>query len=52
MTVRKDRQKRPPVIKADFPVKVEAPPLKATGNEVAVEEIAITHEGVRPDDDP
>jgi phage tail-like protein len=29
-----------------FPVKVEGPQLKATGNEVAVESIEIAHEGL------
>jgi phage tail-like protein len=29
-----------------FPVKVEGPALKATGNEVAVESIEIAHEGL------
>ncbi|NVO21506.1 MAG: phage tail protein [Bacteroidetes bacterium] len=29
-----------------FPVKVEGPSLKATGNEVAIESIEITHEGL------
>ncbi len=29
-----------------FPVKVEGPGLKATGNEVAIESIELTHEGL------
>ncbi|MBI1938373.1 MAG: phage tail protein [Ignavibacteriales bacterium] len=29
-----------------FPVKVEGPALKATGNEVAIESIEIAHEGI------
>ena len=29
-----------------FPVKVEGPQLKATGNEVAIESIEIAHEGL------
>jgi phage tail-like protein len=29
-----------------FPVKVEGPALKATGNEVAIESIEIAHEGL------
>ena len=29
-----------------FPVKVEGPGLKATGNEVAVESIEVAHEGL------
>jgi phage tail-like protein len=32
--------------KNTFPVKVEGPGLKATGNEVAVESIEIAHEGL------
>ncbi|MGQ8364219.1 phage tail protein [Glaciecola sp. 1036] len=30
-----------------FPVKVEGPGLKATGNEVAIESIELAHEGLR-----
>jgi phage tail-like protein len=30
-----------------WPVKVEGPSLKATGNEVAVESIELAHEGLR-----
>lgn len=30
-----------------FPVKVEGPGLKATGNEVAIESIEIAHEGIK-----
>jgi phage tail-like protein len=30
-----------------FPVKVEGPALKATGNEVAIESIEIAHEGLQ-----
>lgn len=33
-------------VKQAFPVKVEGPSLKATGNEVAVESIEIAHEGL------
>lgn len=33
-------------VKNAFPVKVEGPSLKATGNEVAVESIEIAHEGL------
>jgi len=29
-----------------FPVKVEGPPLKAVGNEVAIESVEIAHEGL------
>jgi len=29
-----------------FPVKIEAPSLKATGNEVAIETLEIAHEGI------
>ena len=29
-----------------FPVKVEGPQLKAAGNEVAIESIELTHEGL------
>ena len=29
-----------------FPVKIEAPSLKATGNEVAIEVLEIAHEGI------
>jgi phage tail-like protein len=29
-----------------FPVKVEGPGLKATGNEVAIESIELAHEGL------
>jgi phage tail-like protein len=29
-----------------FPVKVEGPGLKATGNEVAIESIEMAHEGL------
>ena len=29
-----------------FPVKIEGPGLKATGNEVAIESIEIAHEGL------
>jgi phage tail-like protein len=29
-----------------FPVKVEGPGLKATGNEVAIESIEVAHEGL------
>jgi phage tail-like protein len=32
-----------------FPVKVEGPQLKATGNEVAIESIEIAHEGLTVD---
>jgi phage tail-like protein len=34
-----------------FPVKVEAPQLKATGNEVAIESIEIAHEGLEVQND-
>jgi phage tail-like protein len=34
-----------------FPVKVEGPQLKATGNEVAVESIEIAHEGLEVHND-
>ena len=33
-------------IKKAFPVKVEGPGLKATGNEVAMESIELAHEGI------
>jgi phage tail-like protein len=33
------------VIRA-FPVKLEGPALKATGNEVAIESLEIAHEGL------
>ncbi|PWJ57468.1 phage tail-like protein [Dyadobacter jejuensis] len=33
-------------IKQAFPVKVEGPSLKATGNEIAVESIELAHEGL------
>ncbi|NIJ54705.1 phage tail protein [Dyadobacter arcticus] len=33
-------------VKQAFPVKVEGPGLKATGNEIAVESIEIAHEGL------
>ena len=33
-------------VRRAFPVKVEGPSLKATGNEVAVESIEIAHEGL------
>ena len=29
-----------------FPVKIEGPGMKATGNEVAIESIEIAHEGI------
>ena len=32
--------------KSAFPVKIEAPGLKATGNEVAIESIELAHEGL------
>lgn len=32
-----------------FPVKVEGPALKATGNEVAIESIELAHEGIEPE---
>jgi phage tail-like protein len=34
-----------------FPVKVEGPGLKATGNEVAIESIEIAHEGLEVQND-
>ncbi len=34
-----------------FPVKVEGPALKATGNEVAIESIEIAHEGMKTQND-
>ena len=34
-----------------FPVKVEGPQLKATGNEVAIESIEIAHEGLEVHND-
>jgi phage tail-like protein len=34
-----------------FPVKVEGPQLKATGNEVAIESIEIAHEGLELQND-
>lgn len=34
-----------------FPVKVEGPQLKATGNEVAIESIEIAHEGLEVQND-
>lgn len=34
-----------------FPVKVEGPQLKATGNEVAIESIEIAHEGLEVKND-
>lgn len=34
-----------------FPVKVEGPALKATGNEVAIESIEIAHEGLEVQND-
>jgi len=34
-----------------FPVKVEGPSLKATGNEVAIESIEIAHEGLALEND-
>jgi len=34
-----------------FPVKVEGPALKATGNEVAIESIEIAHEGLELQND-
>ena len=33
-------------VKSAFPVKVEGPGLKSTGNEVAMESIELAHEGV------
>jgi len=30
-----------------FPVKIEGPSLKATGNEVAIESIEVAHEGLK-----
>jgi phage tail-like protein len=33
-------------INSAFPVKVEGPSLKSTGNEVAIESIELTHEGL------
>jgi len=33
-------------VKKAFPVKVEGPALKATGNEVAIESIELAHEGL------
>ena len=33
-----------------FPVKLEAPALKATGNEVAVESLTLEHEGITLED--
>jgi len=32
-----------------FPVKLEGPGLKATGNEVAIESIELAHEGIEPE---
>ncbi len=34
-------------VRNSFPVKVEGPGLKATGNEVAIESIEIAHEGLK-----
>lgn len=34
-----------------FPVKVEGPALKATGNEVAIESIEVAHEGLEVQND-
>jgi len=34
-----------------FPVKVEGPQLKASGNEVAIESIEIAHEGLEVQND-
>ena len=34
-----------------FPVKVEGPGLKATGNEVAIESIELAHEGLELQND-
>ncbi len=34
-----------------FPVKVEGPQLKATGNEIAIESIELAHEGLVVDND-
>ena len=34
-----------------FPVKVEGPQLKATGNEVAIESIEVAHEGLEVQND-
>ena len=52
MAVKQRQLKVPPVVKPYFPVKVEGPQLKASGNEVAMEEITIDHEGVQPEKDP
>jgi phage tail-like protein len=38
-------------VKNAFPVKVEGPQLKATGNEVAIESIEIAHEGLELQND-
>ncbi len=50
MTVSLLNEKHEPVmtwkILQAFPVKVEGPGLKATGNEVAIESIELAHEGI------
>jgi phage tail-like protein len=35
-------------VQGAFPVKVEGPQLKASGNEIAIESIEIAHEGFKP----
>lgn len=52
MAVKQRRRKVPPSVKTDHPVKVEGPQLKASGNDVAMEEITIDHEGVQSEKDP
>jgi phage tail-like protein len=50
LTISLLNEKREPVmtwkVSRAFPVKLEGPQLKATGNEVAIESIEIAHEGL------
>ena len=52
MAVKQKQLKATPTVKHDFPVKVEAPPLKASGNEAVLEELTVTQEGVQLEKDP
>jgi hypothetical protein len=52
MAVKKRQRKVSPIVKTDHPVKVEGPQLKGSGNDVAMEEITLDHEGVQLEKDP
>ena len=53
VTIKLLNEKKMPVvtwhIKNAFPIKLEGPALKSTGNEVAIESIELAHEGITVD---